>query len=118
VDETLARSIWGTIREEGRGLESLRLWTTGAGQFGKGQNNMADGYLNHLSRSWLIERVPRDDVEILHVKELCRSEREARDASGHGARRPKESEVFRSLWPSKEGSKSWQDDWTSIPLQV
>lgn len=118
VDEKLARSIWGTIREESRDLESLRLWTTGAGHFGKGQNNMADGYLNHLSRSWLIERAPRDDVEILQVKELCRSEREARDASSYGARRPKETEVFRSLWPSKEGGKSWQDDWSSIPLQV
>ncbi|CAH0049042.1 unnamed protein product [Clonostachys solani] len=120
VDETLARSIWETTR--GKRLESLKLWTTGAGQFGTGQIHIAEDLYTHMSRSWLIERVPRDDKEIIHIKELGRAEREAKDAHrrtvGSKGPRPKEMEVFRRIWPSKEGSESWYDDWSSIPLEV
>ncbi|VUC33301.1 unnamed protein product [Clonostachys rosea] len=122
VDETLARSIWETIREGNRRLESLKLWTTGAGQFGSGQIHIAEDLYTHMSRSWLIEGVPRDDKEIINIKELGRTEREAKDAHrrtvGSKGPRPKEMEVFRRIWPSKEGSESWYDDWSSIPLEV
>lgn len=26
-------------------------------------------------------------------------------------------QVFRRIWPHKEGSKDWRDDWASLPLQ-
>lgn len=120
VDEALARSIWETTR--GKRLESLKLWTTGAGQFGTGQIHIAEDFYTHMSRSWLIKRVPRDDKEVVLVKELGRAEREAKDAYrrtvGSKGPRPKEMEVFRRIWPSKEGSESWYDDWSSVPLQV
>ncbi|CAH0049047.1 unnamed protein product [Clonostachys solani] len=119
VGETLARSIWETVRQGSKRLESLKLWADGPHPFGRGQCVIAESLFKSMSRSWLIERVPRDDGEVTNIKELNRSAREAYDrteADGW-APRPKEMEVFRRIWPSKEGSRGWRDDWSSGPLQ-
>ncbi|KAF2675750.1 hypothetical protein K458DRAFT_437773 [Lentithecium fluviatile CBS 122367] len=81
VDEALARSIWKTISQNktGRHLERLKLWTTGGGEYGGSMYVSFDEIIENLSRSWLIERVPRDDQEDITVKELGKDAREARD---------------------------------------
>jgi hypothetical protein len=121
VDESLARSIWNVISKNktGRRLERLKLWTTGGKQFGTGDNSSSNtDLLDTLSRSWLIERVPRDDQEDITIRELGQREREARDAKTYERRDTEVQKVFREVWPRKEGSKSWQDDWSSFPLQI
>lgn len=143
VDETLARSIWETICQNkvGRRLESLKLWTARGGQWGNSGNNGAiPPVINHLSRSWLIERVARDDMNDITVRELGRQVREARDLEmtdgmkrvAEYLRAEKEVEiepvdvaedsevikVLRRVWPRKEGSTDWREDWSSLPLQV
>ncbi|CAH0019242.1 unnamed protein product [Clonostachys rhizophaga] len=139
VDETLARSIWETICHDkvSTPLESLKLWTTGVGEFGNGQDVMAD-FAANMSRSWLVERLPRDDIEVINITELGQYAREARDQSRKewetrwNKGEPTESEeesrenddrfatfrVFRRIWPRKEGSGDWREDWSSLPLQV
>jgi len=132
VDETLARSIWKTNSRNkmGKQLESLKIYTTGGGKFGERlhyHKEIAD-VVQNLSRSWLIERLVRDDeVDAFNVKELGREAREARDERtlefpgmifdnlphppGHSA-----LPIFRRIWAPKEGSKDWRDDWASFPL--
>ncbi|TVY34831.1 hypothetical protein LSUB1_G008236 [Lachnellula subtilissima] len=141
VDETLVRSIWETIYSSkvGRGLESLKVWTTGGGQWGTSVNNASiPPVVNHLSRSWLVERVCRDDGDVTRVKELGRRVREARDQEqtdeyrrrAEYLRKEKDivmepgdveedseiMQVFRRVWPRKEGSRDWREDWSSLPL--
>ncbi|TVY44670.1 hypothetical protein LOCC1_G005843 [Lachnellula occidentalis] len=144
VDETLVRSIWETIcrNKVGQELESLKVWTTGGGHWGTTRTNCAIApVVNHLSRSWLVERVCRDGGDdIINVRELGRRVREARDqkqtdeyrrraeALGeqeHLTISPRDVaedspvvQAFRRVWPPKEGSRDWRDDWSSLPLQV
>lgn len=125
VDEMLARSIWKSICEHkaGKQLQSLRLWTTGGGNFGRAINN--DDYLkvvDNLSRSWLIKP---DLADVINVRELGRRAREMRDQElidevgrGSDLKGSQAIQVFRRIWPSKEGSRNWRDDWSSLPLQV
>ncbi|GAB1309950.1 hypothetical protein MFIFM68171_00160 [Madurella fahalii] len=131
VDETLARSIWETICrvKVGKRLESLKLYTTGGGRFGRnGSYNDIDEVVANLSRSWLIERSVRDDNDAINVRELGQRSREARDkrltslynrAYRGGSSLPDHSvvNILRRVWPPKEGSKDWREDWTSLPLQ-
>lgn len=124
VDETLARSIWKTICQykTGRQLQSLKLWTTGGGRFGRTTNN--EDYLkvvDNLSRSWLIEP---DVGEMINIRELGRRAREMRDQElkdevgpGSDIKGSQALQVFRRIWPSKEGSRDWRHDWSSLPLQ-
>ncbi|KAF7914705.1 uncharacterized protein EAE98_011404 [Botrytis deweyae] len=127
VDEALARSIWETINQNksGRRLERLKLWPTGAGEYGVSDrmgstfNAMADS----LIRSWLFERVPRDDdEESFTVRELGRHGRKELDQMNQSYlsyfHDPEIWEVLRSIWPAKEGSRDWLDDCSSFPLQV
>lgn len=142
VDDTLARSIWETIcqNKAGQKLEALKMWTYGGGHFGHGKYGHIPNVVDNLSRSWLIERVTRDDGDIINVRELGQRAREARDQqvtdrykrSAHKRRgvdddviEPEvvaegsdEVQVFRRVWPRKEGSKDWRKDWSSLPLQV
>ena len=124
VDEALARSIWKIISQNktGRQLERLKLWPTGEGEYGnnRGLPYTFPAMARNLTRSWLFERVPRDDKEDFTVTELRQERRKARDqgdadylAYGHS---PEIWEVFRSIWPSKNGSKDWRDDWSSFSL--
>lgn len=123
VDESLARSIWDVIdkNKTGRRLERLKLWTNGVGVYGgsgRGTSSWVMDVLDNLSRSWLIERVPRIDHDEITVWELGRYERKARDARIRHRHEAKHQEIFDEVWPSKQGSESWQDDWSSFPLQV
>lgn len=133
VDETLARSIWEIICRDkaGKRLESLKLYTTGGGNFGeaRGYSNISK-VVENLSRYWLMEKSIRDDEDIISVRELGRGARQARDElltafyNKHykedrtGSALPDHSvvHVFRRIWASKEGSKDWRQDWTSFPL--
>ncbi|KAJ8069833.1 hypothetical protein OCU04_000247 [Sclerotinia nivalis] len=127
VDEALARSIWKTISQNktGRRLERLKLWPTGGGEYGasSGLPLTFSAIARNLARSWIFERVPRDDEEEgFTVRELGQHRRTARDQDEAGYlahfHDPEIWEVLRSIWPSKEGSKDWRDDWSSFPLQV
>jgi hypothetical protein len=121
VDEALARSIWEAVSKNktGRRLERLELWTTGGREYGTpGSSSQVSDLLDNLSRSWLIERVPRDNQEDISVRELGRHERVAHDAKVRERRETEPQKIFCEVWPSKEGSESWQDDWSSYPLQI
>lgn len=133
VDETLARSIWDVIakHKDGKRLLSLKLYTTGAMNFGwPGQVSRMADIAHHLSRSWLIERGIRDDEEdALRVRELGLQARRAHDeklrdkfGAGWGAQDHEEPHagvhVFRRIWPEEEVGRPWMDDWTSYPLQT
>lgn len=130
VDETLARSIWDIICEHKKGaqLQSLRLWTTNGGQYGEWPGTLnIDGVMQriiaNLSRSWLIERVVGD---VIDVRELGRRGRETRDRDlktvendeQPNAAETKAMQIFRRVWPGREGSEDWRDDWSSFPLQA
>lgn len=125
VDETLARSIWKTIcrHKAGRQLQSLKLWTTGGGEFGRATYN-EDYYkvVDNLSRAWLIQP---DIGDVINVRELGQRAREMRDQKltdevgpGSNIKGSQAMEVFRRIWPSKESSRDWRDDSSSLPLQV
>ncbi|KAH8595443.1 hypothetical protein B0O99DRAFT_709868 [Bisporella sp. PMI_857] len=133
VDEMLARSIWETICRDkaGKRLESLKLYTTGGGNFGDatGICSISD-VVDNLSRSWLIEKSVRDDEDIINLRELGQGAREARDkmltafydkhykGDRTGSALPHHSAVhiFRRIWASKKGSQDWRQDWASLSL--
>ncbi|KAF2681573.1 hypothetical protein K458DRAFT_456473 [Lentithecium fluviatile CBS 122367] len=121
VDEALARSIWKTISQSktGRPLERLKLWTTGGGEYGDSSKLCTDIMIIwDLSRSWLIERVPRDDQDDIIVRELGQHARQLSDVQARDSLEDEAGQAFRVLWPSKENSKDWRDDWSSFPLEV
>jgi hypothetical protein len=124
VDEALARSIWNTISQNktGRRLERLKLWPTGGGIYGArtGAPSNVKAIAESLAQSWVFERVPQDDKEDFTVRELGQNR-----WKGCGQKEVKDLdhsldseiwEVFRSIWPAKEGSKDWRDDWSSFSL--
>jgi hypothetical protein len=121
VDESLARSIWKTISQnkEGRQLERLKLWPTGTLSYPR-KPHFFDVLVKEISRSWLLERNPRDDQVDLIVKELGKLSREHHQVQRHLSRDFEGSteKLFRSIWPCKAGSKDWRDDWSSFPLEV
>jgi hypothetical protein len=121
VDEALARSIWKTINQNktGKQLERLKLFTTGGGEYGNGSASAyGSEIIQHLSQSWLIERVPRADQEDFTIRELAPRARMIEDIDVPRIERSITRQIFRNIWPSKEGSKDWRDDWSSFPLQV
>lgn len=129
TDETLARSIWATICQHkiGTELQSLKLWTTNGGRYGAEWPPLftMDRHMQHiidnLSRSWLIER---DIGKAINVRELGRRAREARDRSlaADSYEDPGDDtaamQIFRRVWPRREGSENWREDWSSLPLQA
>jgi hypothetical protein len=119
VDESLACSIWNTIiqKKEGRQLERLKLWTTGAMSY-PGKSGFFNSVIRDLSRSWLLERNPRDDQVDPIVRELGRLSREYEAKRWRDDFEGQAEELFRSIWPCKAGSKDWRDDWSSFPLEV
>lgn len=125
VDETLARSIWETICQHkiGTQLQSLKLWTTGGGRLGEYHDNEdIRDIVDNLSRSWLIERVVGEQI---NVRELGRQGRKMRDQKltnrynmGRALTGTEALRVFRRVWPQKDGSEDWREDWSSLPLQA
>lgn len=121
VDEKLARSIWNAVSQNktGRQLGSLKLWTEGGGNYGSPGWQLEDNsILKNLSRSWLIERVPRTDHQDVIVKELAPGAREIEEHAMTSIEKSEALQIFHEIWPSKEGSKDWRDDWSSFPLPV
>ncbi|KAK7911839.1 hypothetical protein PG985_014320 [Apiospora marii] len=146
LDETLARAIWDVVAggKAGRPLRSLRLGPRGGTAYG--QRGTSGGFktvLEHLQRGYLLERSVRDDdadtgrAATPTVVELDRKAREAWDEQQRESRRdyirryaeihpaqpsPPPStcleEVLKRLWPAKEGSYDWRDDWESLPLDM
>lgn len=119
VDEALARAIWELVsaRKIGTRLERLKLWTTGAGEYG-GYSGLhyLQKFIDQLSRSWLIERDPRRDVGDVVVREIGKRQRDMNNNTLSKTLESSEAQVFRAIWPSKEGSRDWQDDWSSFPF--
>jgi hypothetical protein len=117
VDEALARSIYEMISQNktGRQLERLKLWTKNAGVFGS-TSYAVDTVARSISRSWLIERLPRDDREEIIVKELAQLAREKHERESWGGLDDVVQEIYHSIWPRKDDSESWRDDWSSFPL--
>lgn len=117
VDEALARSIWELVsaRKTGARLERLKLWTTGAVEYG-GYSGLhyLHKFVDQLSRSWLIERDPRRDVDDVVVRETGKRKRDTNESVLSRTLESNEAQVFRAIWPSKEGSGDWQDDWSSF----
>lgn len=120
VDEALARSIWQAIAQgkRGRRLERLKLWPTGADQYGSSCSTSSHReIINNLSRSWLIELPVRDGNDEIIVKELGKQAREARDRRNwHSS--DDYIRVFRSIWPCSDDTESWRGHWKSFPLQL
>ncbi|CAN8099711.1 unnamed protein product [Discula destructiva] len=140
VDEALARSIWAVIcqNKAGARLQSLKIYTTGGGSFGL---NFCwpdvQAVVDHVSRSWLIERSVRDDEDwnFVNIRELGRRAREIRDeelqdeeryiygestaASRHSTAQPcTPGDIVRRIWPCSDVGKDWRDVWGSLPLKV
>ena len=119
VNEALARSIWElvSIRKTGARLERLKLWTTGGGEYG-GYSGLhyLHKFVDQLSRSWLIERDPRRDVDDVVIRETGKRKRDTSETLLSKMVESSEGQVFRAIWPSKEGSRDWQDDWSSFPF--
>jgi hypothetical protein len=69
-----------------------------------------------LARLWLFERVLRDDTEDFTVMELRQGRRLAEVRSVCDPQDPEFWKVFRSVWPPKDGSETFRDDWSSFPL--
>lgn len=125
IDETLARTIWHTITitRPGQRLERLKLWPTGAGEYGHFRCNLPSTFTDlteHLARSWLFERSPREDGGFT-VRELGRESRRSRNQQaaayldhGHDA---EIWSVFRDVWPAGDGGGGWRDTWSSTPLE-
>lgn len=136
VDEVLARSIWETVSQNkvGRRLERLKLWTAGGGNYGCSTYYPDSEVAKDLSRSWLIERVVRDDQNEITVRELGQRAREARHrearereerlptlSSGEPMSEDETEQFLRTIWPqpSDRGDDTdWRDDWESVPLEV
>lgn len=122
IDEKLARSIWETICKNKRGkpLQSLKLLPWGGGHWG---DNIDFGglreFMEYLGRPWLFTY----ENGATHVKELRRGWRELQGESWAESymRVPRRNdlwEVFHRIWPAKEDSKDFRDDWESLPLQL
>jgi hypothetical protein len=119
VDESLACSIWNIISQnkEGRQLERLKLWSTGASSYPE-RPGFFSILVEEMSRSWLLERNPRDDRVDPIVRELGRFSREYHEKHWRDDFKGQTEKLFRSIWPCKAGSKDWRDDWSSFPLEV
>jgi hypothetical protein len=107
VDEGLALSIWDLITQNktGKRFERLKLWTKNDGRF----SHINDSYAIHMftqcaSRSWLIERSPRNDTEEVMVKELNQHARERCERERSGVMDPVVEQLVHSIWPHKQGT--------------
>lgn len=128
VDEALAWSIWDTINEEreGKALKTLVLNTASSGSFGitdrYGESNLK-AIVRYIGRSYRLERRVKNGEDDLTIRELGDHAREPADRPYRLGRPEGETDqgsalwIFRRIWPKKEGSASWHDDWSSLPLR-
>ncbi|KAH7308946.1 hypothetical protein B0I35DRAFT_359887 [Stachybotrys elegans] len=132
TDALLAEAIWRTISEGKTGypVHTLTIKSRGGTDFGSAMVDTAlSDYIDHLSRSYKVSRAVRDDDNTFSIVEEDRVRREerddrvrlieiARDESGHmdGSTMAIYRKTFEAIWPKKEGSRDWRDDWQSFPL--
>lgn len=130
IDDVLARSIWDVIasRKPGRPLAALTVTSDGGGAlFAHTSSGGLHTRIHHLSRSYRLTRRD-DDGGGVEVVELGRKARETYDASDREHEdRMKESgrtgcygpmtTAFERIWPRKEGTRDWREDWRSWPLE-
>lgn len=120
VDEALARSIWKMIiqNKRSRRLERLKLWTKNGGAFASTacEYSLATA-VKSMSRSWLIERLPRHDREHVTVKELGQRARKIHERETGRKLQRVVDQIYHSIWPHKRDSRDWHDNWSSFPLK-
>ena len=130
MDEPLARSIWTIIcrHKTGAPLQSLRLEPFGGRALGPKSvyRDRLIYIVSNLSRAYLLERINdyggegQDNVSLSDLKEKARKETDERGRAHGEDDSPltmATMRVFRSIWPEKEGSVDWRDDWSSLALQ-
>lgn len=128
MDAPLAASIWNTIREQHGVLERLELHMESMDHiFNTRLRQIEFMYMiASLSRSFKIESShdagdPRP--KLTHLSSYNQGELE-KSLQCHGNTKIGHNplhyvsafHVFRNLWPSKKGSSSWRQDWSSVPL--
>lgn len=129
VDEILAHAIFDTISGgKSRGsspLECLKLDSGGCHHIHGPQNMRSNGLwitLVRMSRSWLLERCPRDDCrDKVTAWDIYRQRREATNEFYRLSNMRHSwsyiEPVFRKIWPGKQDSTCDSlDDWYSWPL--
>lgn len=128
MDAPLAASIWNTIREQHGVLERLELHMESMDHiFNTRLRQIEFMYMiASLSRSFKIES-SRDAADprpkLTHLSSYNQSELE-KSLQCHGntkiGHKPlhyvSAFHIFRKLWPSKQGSSGWRQDWSSVPL--
>jgi hypothetical protein len=105
------------------------LWTTDSANWGSGGiHGSISEVVDHLSRTWLVERRARNNKKYVNIEELGRRAREAPDQKIRDLHKrliqivyeedDPAIQVLRRVWPRKKGSNNWRNDWSSFPLQV
>jgi hypothetical protein len=122
VDETLVRDIFWTIsaaKPDGSlPLERMKVSVFGGGYLGSDRPvESLRVVIGNLSRSWLVERNPRDDCrEELIIKELGKKEE---IPAAMERLHPDLETIFRRIWPAKQKKGgNWWEDWHSWPLSA
>jgi hypothetical protein len=125
LDETLVSSIFNTISaaKPSSGalpLESLSIWITAPFQFDDGYAFDLDPFMrlvDHISRSWIVERNPRDDSRHQLVLTDTTTPKLNNTYPFTGTL---SKECFIGLWPgdnsSESGDEDWRNHWHSFPL--
>jgi hypothetical protein len=122
IDAALALSIWTTITQHKAGtrLQRLKLWPTGAGEYGYGGNSMPLTFLAmalSLARSWMVELDGGEDLKVRELGRMARKVREEEEKDYLAYRHNAEIwEVLWSVWEEREGG-DWRDEWSSFPLE-
>lgn len=123
MDEPLAQAIFQRISADqscsSHTLERLELHSSGGQFFGNGISmpGPARDVIQHIGRSWLLERNQRDDRRHeISAKELNRENRKH-----FGIPEMIHDEaiglIFRRIWPrTSNGPDDWQNDWHGLPL--
>lgn len=142
VDEILAKTIWDLVSKSKAGspLYELYIQPTGSTEIIRGfrpddwpefAGRLVDLYymLKEVSRPYKLRKHVRDDVHELEVQEppdalprghwsnVGEDERMRNEVICHSPEGV-EMEIFRRIWPAREGSLTWRDDWCSFELPM
>ncbi len=120
LDASLAREIFAAV---GGGLEALLVQTCKGSKIpehaapetvvdhGDHYGALLHPFLSALTKRWMVEKTSN----LVAVKEIDTNKfRPHRLGDRHRAL----SECFRRVWPKKEGSQWWFEDWESWPLRA
>jgi hypothetical protein len=83
--------------------------------------HVLQSYMNHMGRSWRVERDPQDDRrDVLHATEVSREARLHRGKSLRERWLPGSQiePIFRRIWPEKAEWSDWINGWESWPLEM